>query len=189
MFDGQVKSNEYIRSKRILFFCRITKRFILPSGIHPDSIDSTDKSIQQSTTRETDVLLDLLVKRSDGVEIAHEHAKYLSKYMFALIHYVQERSAEEAGRAERLSKLANNCSLASFLTTYRFVPGNELMTKMLKKEADYQSKCHSTWMLLQTHEFVGVKNDHTLCFLRFIVFFSNRNLIHGEHIMIMYEKQ
>lgn len=150
------------KNKDFLYSRRITKRFILPSVINPDSIDSADKGHQQSTTRETDVLLDILIKRSDGVEIAHEHAKYLSKYMFALIHYVQERSVEEVGHAERLSKLASNCSLASFLTTYRFVPGNELMTKMLKKEIDYQTKYQSTWMLLQTHEFIGVKSNSRL---------------------------
>ncbi|CAF3449679.1 unnamed protein product [Rotaria sp. Silwood1] len=135
---------------------RITNRFVVPSSsTNSDTIDSTNKSDNISSGRELDVLLEILMKRTDGVDVAHEHAKYLSKYMFSLIHYVQERSIEELEHAERTSKLANNCSLSSFLTTYRFLPGIDLMLKTLKKDATHHSKIQSTWMLLQTHEFVG----------------------------------
>jgi hypothetical protein len=96
------------------------------------------------------------MKRTDGVDVAHEHAKYLSKYMFSLIHYVQERSNEEVQHAERTTKLSDNCSLSSFLTTYRYLPGVDLMVKTLKKDSAHHSRIQSTWMLLQTHEFVGV---------------------------------
>ena len=99
------------------------------------------------------------MKRTDGVDIAHEHARYLSKYMFSLIHYVQERSIEEIQHAERTSKLVETCSLSSFLTTYRYLPGIDFMIKTLKKDATHQSSIQSTWMLLQTHEFVGVNNS------------------------------
>jgi len=112
------------------------------------------------------------MKRSDGVDIAHEHAKYLSKYMFSLIHYVQERSMEELEHAERTSKLAANSSLSSFLTTYRYLPGIDLMTKTLKKDSTYHARIQSTWMVLQTHEFVGVNysNQKKDCSLDFCVF-------------------
>jgi hypothetical protein len=109
------------------------------------------------------------MKRNDGVEIAHEHTKYLSKYMFSLIHYVQERSVEELGHAERNTKLANNCSLSSFLTTYRFLPGIDLMIKTLKKDTEHQTRKQSTWMVLQTHEFVGV--NYLKIFNSIILFF------------------
>ncbi|CAF3066670.1 unnamed protein product [Rotaria sp. Silwood2] len=135
---------------------RITNRFVVPSSsLNSDTIDSINKSDNINSGRELDVLLEILMKRTDGVDIAHEHAKYLSKYMFSLIHYVQERSIEELEHAERTSKLTNNCSLSSFLTTYRFLPGIDLMVKTLKKDATHHSKIQSTWMLLQTHEFVG----------------------------------
>ena len=142
----------------ILF--RITNRFILPSSSssNSDTIDPNDKANTNTLNREFDALLEILLKRSDGVDIAHEHAKYLSRYMFALIHYVQERSIEELEHAERTSKLATNSSLSSFLNTYRFLPGIDLMSKTLKKDASYLSRIQSTWMVLQTHEFVGVKH-------------------------------
>jgi hypothetical protein len=127
------------------------------------------------------------MKRSDGVDIAHEHAKYLSKYMFSLIHYVQERSIEELEHAERISKLATNSSLSSFLTAYRYLPGIDLMTKTLKKDSTYHTRIQSTWMVLQTHEFVGVNIIRKKQNVNSLVFF--RNLIHGEPIMIIYEKQ
>jgi len=91
--------------------------------------------------------------------------------MFSLIHYVQERSIEELEHGERTSKLANNSSLSSFLTTYRFLPGIDLMTKTLKKDALYHSKIQSTWLVLQTHEFVGVKKRN-FCKIKFVVLFS-----------------
>lgn len=119
-------------------------------------MDANHKDDSLPINRENDPLIDILMKRGDGVDIAHEHAKYLSKYMFSLIHYVQERSIEELEHAERTSKLANNCSLSSFVTTYRYLPGIDLMIKTLKKDAAHQSKTQSTWMVLQTHEFVGV---------------------------------
>jgi len=141
-----------------LFISRITNRFILPSSSssNPDTTDPNDKNTSHTSNREADALLDILMKRNDGVEIAHEHTKYLSKYMFSLIHYVQERSVEELGHAERNTKLTNNCSLSSFLTTYRFLPGIDLMIKTLKKDTEHQTRIQSTWMVLQTHEFVGV---------------------------------
>jgi hypothetical protein len=110
------------------------------------------------------------MKRTDGVDIANEYAKYLSKYMFSLIHYVQERSIEELEHAERTSKLANNCSLASFLTAYRFLPGIDLMTKTLKKDATYHSRIQSTMMVLQTHEFVGVNDFNKIKITKFKFF-------------------
>lgn len=146
-------------SRKKYFLClfkRITKRFILPSSSNPDVIDPNDKTNSNTSNREVDALLDILMKRADGVDIAHEHAKYLSKYMFSLIHYVQERSIEELEHSERLSKLETNSSLPSFLTTYRHLPGIDLMTKTLKKDATYHSTIQSTWMVLRTHEFVGV---------------------------------
>ncbi|CAF4279585.1 unnamed protein product, partial [Adineta steineri] len=135
---------------------RITNRFIRPSSSsNSDAVDSNDKNNLNTSSREADTLLDILVKRTDGVDIAHEHAKYLSKYMFSLTQYIQERSVEELGHAERTSKLINNCSLSTFLTTYRYLPGIDLMMKQIKKDTEYYSKIQSTWMLLQTHEFVG----------------------------------
>jgi hypothetical protein len=138
------------------FLCRITNRFIPPSSSNSDTIDPNDKGTNSTPNREADVLLDILMKRTDGVDIAHEHAKYLSKYMFSLIHYVQERSIEEVQHAERTKKLSDNSSLSSFLTTYRYLPGLDLMIKTLKKDSLHHSRIQSTWMLLQTHEFVGV---------------------------------
>jgi hypothetical protein len=126
------------------------------------------------------------MKRADGVDIAHEHAKYLSKYMFSLIHYVQERSIEELEHGERITKLGNNCSLSSFLTTYRYLPGIDLMTKTLKKDSTYHSRIQSTWMVLQTHEFVGVNYFLYKIQNKILGFFLiYRNLIHGVHIMII----
>ena len=139
-----------------MFVYRITNRFLLPASSTPDPIDPNDKGNLNPPSREIDAVLDILMKRSDGVDIAHEHAKYLSKYMFSLIHYVQERSIEELEHAERTSKLATNSSLSSFLTTYRFLPGIDLMTKALKKDSTYHMRIQSTWLVLQTHEFVGV---------------------------------
>jgi hypothetical protein len=140
---------------------RITNRFILPSTSNPDTIDPNDKATNNPQSGETDALLDILMKRIDGVDIAHEHAKHLSKYMFSLIHYVQERSIEELEHAERISRLANNCSLSSFVTTYRFLPGIDLMIKTLKKDTTQHSRIQSTWIVLQTHEFVGVSHSVT----------------------------
>lgn len=132
----------------------------MPSPSNADTVDSNDKNNNtNSSNREVDTLLDILMKRTDGVDIAHEHAKYLSKYMFALIHYVQERSIEELEHGERLSKLGTNCSLSTFITTYRYLPGIDLMTKTLKKDATYHSTIQSTWMILRTHEFVGVNKN------------------------------
>ncbi|CAF3628194.1 unnamed protein product [Rotaria socialis] len=134
---------------------RISNRFIVPSSLNADAIGLNYKDDHMNSNREVDVLLEILMKRTDGVDVAHEHAKYLSKYMFSLIHYVQERSMEELEHAERTSKLASNCSLSSFLTTYRFLPGIDLMMNTLKKDSAHNSKIQSTWMILQTHEFVG----------------------------------
>ncbi|UJR37083.1 hypothetical protein I4U23_029787 [Adineta vaga] len=135
---------------------RITNRFILPSSINSEANDTNDKTNNTNTSnRESDVTFDILMKRNDGVDIAHEHAKYLSKYMFSLVHYVQERSVEETNHVDRTSKILNNCSLSSFLTTYRYLPGIELMIKQLKKDTEHYSRMQSTWMVLQTHEFVG----------------------------------
>jgi hypothetical protein len=131
---------------------------IVPLSPNSDTIDPNDKGNNNNPNREIDALLDILMKRPDGVDIAHEHAKYLSKYIFSLIHYVQERSIEELEHAERSSKLAAHSSLSSFLTTYRFLPGIDFMTKTLKKDATYHSRIQSTWMVLQTHEFVGVNS-------------------------------
>ena len=121
-----------------LFLFRITNRFILPStsSSNSDTIDLNDKANSNTPTREFDALLEVLLKRSDGVEIAHEHAKHLSRYMFALIHYVQERSIEELEHAERTSKLATNSSLSSFLNTYRFLPGIDLMSKNIEERCN-----------------------------------------------------
>ena len=134
---------------------RITNRFILPPA-NPDTVDANEKTNIQTAAREADALLDILIKRNDGVDIAHDHAKYLSKYMFSLVHYAQERSVEELSHADRASKLLSNGSLPSFLNNYRFLPGIDLMIKHIKKDSEYYSKMQSTWMLLQTHEFVGV---------------------------------
>ncbi|CAF1589469.1 unnamed protein product, partial [Adineta ricciae] len=134
---------------------RITNRFILPpSPVNSDVTETNDKSTD-APNRESDVLLDILMKRNDGVDIAHDHAKYLSKYMFSLVHYVQERSVEELNHVDRTTKILNHSSLSSFLTTYRYLPGVNLMLKQLKKDNEHYSRIQSTWMVLQTHEFVG----------------------------------
>jgi hypothetical protein len=96
------------------------------------------------------------MKRADAIDIAHEYAKHLSKYMFSLIHYVQERSVEELEHVERTSKLTANCSLSTFLSNYHHLPAIDLMIKTLNHEATQQSKIQSVWLLLQTQEFVGV---------------------------------
>lgn len=136
----------------------MTNRLILPSSssLNIDTTDPSERNPTNAINRENDAILDILMKRSDGVEIAHEHAKYLSKYMFSLIHYVQERSTEELEHAKRTLKLAANSSLSSFLATYRFLPGVDLMMKTLKKDSTYHSRIQSTWLVLQTHEFIGV---------------------------------
>ncbi|CAF3898498.1 unnamed protein product [Rotaria magnacalcarata] len=134
---------------------RISNRFIVPSSLNSDTTDLSHKDERMNSNREVDVLLEILTERTDGVDIAHEHARYLSKYMFSLIHYGQERSMQELEHAERTSKLASDCSLSSFLATYRFLPGIDLMVNTLKKDSTHSSKVQSTWMVLQTHEFVG----------------------------------
>ena len=142
-----------------LLLFRVTNRLILPSSsssTNIDTVDSNEKTLSNAINQENDTILDILMKRSDGVDIAHEHAKYLSKYMFSLIHYVQERSIEELEHAERTSKLAANSSLSSFLATYRYLPGVDLMMRTLKKDSTYHSRIQSTWLVLQTHEFIGV---------------------------------
>ena len=152
------------------FVCRITNRLILPTNSIASSSNTNDSSAQETAAVESDVLLDILMKRADGIDIAHEHAKHLSKYMFSLIHYVQERSIEELEHAERTSKLASNCSLSSFLSTYQHLPAFDLMIKTLKHDATHQSKIQSAWLLLQTHEFVGVSslNENASLSLSFV---------------------
>ena len=117
-------------------------------------MDSNDKV---NSNREVDTLTKVLMKRADGVDIAYKHGEYLSKYMVSLVHYVQEKSTAELEHAERTSKLINSCSLSSFLTTYQFLPGIDLIIKALSKDVTQHARVRSTWMVLQTHEFVEVK--------------------------------
>ncbi|CAF4917182.1 unnamed protein product, partial [Rotaria socialis] len=54
---------------------RISNRFIVPSSLNADAIGLNYKDDHMNSNREVDVLLEILMKRTDGVDVAHEHAK------------------------------------------------------------------------------------------------------------------
>ncbi|CAF4590148.1 unnamed protein product, partial [Rotaria magnacalcarata] len=74
-----------MKVKNYIFIFRISNRFIVPSSLNSDTTDVSHKDERMNSNREVDVLLEILTERTDGVDIAHEHARYLSKYMFSLI--------------------------------------------------------------------------------------------------------